>query len=76
MSRFDFLVHIVEKRSETNEKRKKILFRFFFSSYRENSSKIDHILNTKMTVTRKIKTENLIFRLFQKCVLSCEFEHI
>ena len=31
------------------------------TKHRENSSKIEHILNIKMTVTRKIKIGNLIF---------------
>ena len=36
-------------------KNKKNNFPIFFSSYGENSSKFDHILNTKITLTRKIK---------------------
>ena len=38
--------------AETNEKS---IFPFLFSEYGENSSKIDPILNKKMTATRKIK---------------------
>ena len=37
----------------------------FFSSYGENSSKIDHILITKMAITQKIKTVRFrTFRIF------------
>ena len=49
----DYFIQIVEKRSKTNEKRK--ISDFLSSSYCENSSKIDQILNTKMAITRKIK---------------------
>ena len=59
-SLFDFLVQIFEKRSETNEKRKKKIPDFFISNYRENSSKITHNLNTKMTITRKIEIGKIL----------------
>ena len=52
--RYNFLVQIVAKSSETNEKLRKIVQIFFSRVISENSSKIDHILNTKMTITQKI----------------------
>ena len=54
-SRFDLLIQVDEKRSETNEKRKHKYSDFFSSNYRENASKIDHILSTKMAIAQKIK---------------------
>ena len=36
----------------------------YFSSYRENSSKIGFSFSIKMTITRKIKSKNLNFFLF------------
>ena len=47
---------------------------FYFSSYGENSSKVDHILSTKMAITRRIKNVKLIFHSFQHNPhLSCKF---
>ena len=60
--------HLLENDLQTprmkNEKKNPI----FFSSYDENSSKINQILEYKMAITRKIKIGkiyNLIFRSFQ-----------
>ena len=48
----------------------------FFSSYSENLSKIDLILSTKVTITRKIKIGNMIFLSFQHIPhLWCKFDH-
>ena len=47
---------------------------FYFSSYVENSSKIDYILSTKMTITRK--NLKIYFHSFQHIPhISCKFNH-
>ena len=51
--------------AETNEKSLILIFAiFYFSSYGDNSSKIDHILSTKMTLTRSEKSDIWFFFRF------------
>ena len=59
---------------------RKIMYQIFiFRFFRENSSKIDHILRTKMTITWKIKIAKivkLIFHSFQHIAhLWCKYGH-
>ena len=49
-----FFVQIVEKRMKKNP--------ILFSSYSENSSKIYHILNTKMAATQKMKIDLKLYQ--------------
>ena len=42
---------------------------YYFSSYHENSSKIEETLSTKMTITRKIKIGKILNLTFLSCMV-------